>query len=241
MTVDTIGGVTLRTAAANQWNAAMEGNLENMERALRGVAPRARLLDLGCDDGERTARFALAAQATDVHGVELSHEAAEQARGRGYTVVEANLDEPLPYPDASFDCVVSNQVIEHVTDTDLFVSETRRVLALGGIAIISTENLASWHNVGALLFGWQPFSLSNVSRLRFGLGNPLAILRGGDDETRDGWQHRRVFSHRGLLELFLAHRFSDVDLLGSGYYPFPHRVGRLDPRHAAFLTAVARV
>jgi SAM-dependent methyltransferase len=137
-----------------------------------------------------------------------------------------------------FDSVVSNQVIEHLSDTDRFVSELWRVLRPGGVAVTSTENLASWHNVAALTLGWQPFSLTNVSSTRLGIGNPLAIHRGADANLKS-WEHLRVFAARGLRELFEAHGFKEIALLGAGYYPLPSGAARFDPRHAAFLTVVA--
>ena len=210
-------------------------NLENVEHALR-LAPRdGRLIDLGCDDGARTRGFAAAARAREVHGVELAGSAAEAARSLGITVAEADLNEVLPFADASFDAVVSNQVIEHLTDTDVFVSEIERVLRPGGVAVVSTENLASWHNVAALALGWQPFSLGNVTSRRAGLGNPLAIHR-GEDVGPGSWQHVKVFSYRGLRELFEAHGLTVRALTGAGYYPLPAVVGKVEPRHAAFLT-----
>lgn len=47
---------------------------------------------------------------------------------------------PLPFEDASFDCVVSFQVIEHIEDDGRFVDEVYRVLKPGGLFIVSTPN-----------------------------------------------------------------------------------------------------
>lgn len=226
--------------AAEAWERAMRENLGNIESSLRDTPGGGALLDLGCADGRRTLEFARCARSRVVHGVELTTAHAEQARARGVNVVEADLNEPLPFEDESFDVVVSNQVIEHLSDTDRFVSELRRVLRPGGLAVTSTENLASWHNVVALMFGWQPFSLTNVTSRTAGVGNPLAIHRGEDTGLRS-WEHVRVFAYRGLRELFEAHSFTIRRIAGAGYYPLGARVGRLEPRHAAFLTVSATV
>jgi len=231
----------MRAALARRADAmfarAMALNLENIEGALQAVPSGGRLIDLGCDDGARTLRFAAAARCNEVHGVELAGASADAARGRGISVKEADLNEALPFDDASFDVVVSNQVLEHLPDTDVFVSEVVRILRPGGVAAVSTENLASWHNVAALVLGWQPFSLGNVTSRRAGLGNPLAVHR-GEEPGEASWQHERVFSYRGLRELFEAHGLAIRDVLGAGYYPLPATAGRLEPRHAAFLTVV---
>lgn len=217
----------------------MASNLDNIV-ALFDRETEHTLLDVGCDDGRRTLMFARAIGTTKLHGVEIVPERAAEAEQRGIAVSQADLNERLPYEDESFDVVVSNQVIEHLADTDTFVAEIGRVLRPGGYAVTSTENLASWHNIGALLLGWQPFSLTNVSRVRKGLGNPLAIHRDEGGLTLETWQHLRVFGYRGLRELFEAHGLAVQEVRGAGYYPLPRRMARLDPRHAAFLTVKAR-
>jgi SAM-dependent methyltransferase len=53
--------------------------------------------------------------------------------------VEAKVP-PLPFADASFDYVVSFQVIEHIAKDKEFVREVHRVLKKGGKFIVSTPN-----------------------------------------------------------------------------------------------------
>jgi len=227
---------SFRRWGTRSWEDATVLNYANIEAAISDTGGK--LLDLGCDDGERTMRFAAAAGASEIFGVEFIPERAAIARGRGIETVEQSLETPLPFEDRSFDVILSNQVIEHLFDTDTFVGEIRRLLKPGGVSVTSTENLASWHNIGALVMGWQPFSLTNVTAKRGGVGNPLAVTR-ADPPPRPGWQHHRVFAARGLVELFEAHGFERVQLLGAGYYPFSPKLGRRWPRHASFLTVVA--
>lgn len=52
-------------------------------------------------------------------------------------------DAPLPYPDASFDLVVSMDVIEHVLDPVPWTREALRVLRPGGVLFLTTPNYGS--------------------------------------------------------------------------------------------------
>lgn len=212
-------------------NMASFATLGETERGARAM------LDLGCDAGGRTTWLAERLGIPHVHGVEIDADRANLARAKGVDVVAADLSEQLPFDDEMFDLVMSNQVIEHVPDTDNFVSEAYRVLRPGGCALISTENLSAWHNVGSLLFGWQPFSLTNISEVSKGIGNPLGIHRGERGERRG---HLRVMAPRGLRELFEIHGFRVEAIVGAGYFPLPRHLARVDPRHAAFLTVKAR-
>ena len=47
---------------------------------------------------------------------------------------------PLPFGDATFDCVISFQVIEHIENDEAFVREIHRVLRPGGRFVVTTPN-----------------------------------------------------------------------------------------------------
>ena len=216
---------------------------ENRRAILSALEPRAgvRLLDLGTDDGKFTVRVAERLGAASVSGVELIEEHAAVARGRGIDVRRADLDQGLPFDDGAFDVVHANQVIEHVRRTDTFLRETRRVLAPGGLACISTNNLSSWHNVFCLALGLQPMPM-HVSDETI-LGNPLNPLD-GRPHADIGRTHLRLFTGRALTELCERHGLEPLSLRSAGYYPLPPLVARpaarLDPTHGAFLIGLFR-
>jgi SAM-dependent methyltransferase len=153
-------------------------------------------------------------------------------------VAQVDLNAPLPYADASFDIVHANQLIEHLHATDPFLREVRRLLRPRGIALLSTNNLASWHNVFSLVLGMQPTPAHVSSEVI--VGNRFDPLRGqpiaaGEDS------HLRLFSFQGLAELCEHHGFEVIRLWTAGYYPLPPGLARfasrLDRRHGAFLIA----
>ena len=91
--------------------------------------PGERILDLGCGDGQLTAR--IAAAGVDIRGADASAAMVAAARERGITADESPA-ESLPYPDASFDAVFSNAVLHWVRGQDEMMAEVHRVLKPGG-------------------------------------------------------------------------------------------------------------
>lgn len=226
------------------WADAEAAYRARILEALPGLDSSARLLDVGCDNGAWTdqLRRRLGVSEACVHGLEIVPARAELARARGFDVRVGDLDQSWPFEDESFDVVHANQVIEHVMRLDHFVQETKRTLRPQGVAIVCTENLASWHNIFALGLGYQPFSLTNISTRR-PIGNPFA-LHANESEPRESWQHVHLLSLTALRDLFLAHDLTVEGVWGSGYHPFSGRLAaRLataDPRHAHFIGVVAR-
>jgi SAM-dependent methyltransferase len=215
---------------------------EENRRSILRTLPAGRggaLLDIGTHDGAFTERVAARVGASPVDGIELIDHHAEVARGRGINVVAGDIDQGLPFEDGRFGVVHANQVIEHVRRTDVFLREVRRVLAPDGIACISNNNLASWHNVVSLALGFQP-TPAHVSD-EVVVGNPLNPEQGEPHEDL-GRTHLRLFTARALRELCDHHGLRTVSLVTSGYYPLPPRAARvatrIDRRHGAFLIGI---
>jgi SAM-dependent methyltransferase len=194
-----------------------------------------RLLDIGAHEGGFTVAIAERLGTGDVHAVELIPAHAEVARRLGFDVVETDADQGLPFGDESFDVVTANQVIEHVRRTDVMLSEIRRVMRPDAVAVIGTNNMASWHNVISLAAGWQP-PPQHVSDEVI-VGNPLNPQDGWDHEDL-GRTHLRLFTLRALRELAAYHGLKTVGARTVGFYPLPPGLGRLvsrvDRLHGAF-------
>jgi ubiquinone/menaquinone biosynthesis C-methylase UbiE len=105
---------------------------------------RGRLLDFGCGNGANTVLFA--PDFASVVGVDVEPERIAEARAtaadRGLSNLEYSVydGERLPFPDRSFDCVVSFEVIEHTRDDRAALKEIARVLKPGGLFCGSVPN-----------------------------------------------------------------------------------------------------
>lgn len=234
------GSRSLRSRASGFLSRVFEASEDENKRViLRAVAagpPRRRVLDLGCFNGAFSADLGRAARADHLCGVEWLPEHAEQAELAGVDVTIADLNDPLPFPDASFDLVHANQVIEHLRGTDAFLREVRRICAPDGAVILSTNNMAAWHNIGSLTLGFQPFP-NHVSD-EIHVGNRLDP-RSGLRHADAGQTHLRIFTTRALTELAEFHELDVTAVHMNGYYPLPPTLARqavrVDARHAAFM------
>lgn len=130
-------------AVYNQ-NAAFVPGLAGGVLEWLNAQPGEHILDLGCGDGQLTAKLADAGAV--VRGFDASAQMAAAARGRGLEVDEGSA-EHLPYADATFEAVFSNAALHWMQDQDAVLAEVHRVLkpsgrfvaemgALGNIAAI---------------------------------------------------------------------------------------------------------
>src|SRR5262249_48608603 len=96
-----------------------------------------RALDLGAGRGELSTR--LSALGYRVVAVERYIPQFEAK----VPVVDADLNQPLPFEDACFDVAMAVEILEHLENPRSFLRELSRVLRPGGTAIVSTPNLTS--------------------------------------------------------------------------------------------------
>lgn len=150
-----------------------------------------RVLALDCGPGVMGRK--LVARGAEVVGVDMSNAAVARAREKGIEAYQVDLDtEPLPFPDHSFDTVLSDSGIEHRFHVQTALDEAVRVLHPGGKLILSLPNLGHWRYRLWLLRGRFPYvvnSPTDITHLRFFTmheGKALLRERGVSVERTDG-------------------------------------------------------
>ena len=97
------------------------------------------ILEVGCGQGYLT--YALAQAGFDVAGVDISERAIDLARKRyGDHYYCGSLKEVVESRPKKPQFIVATEVVEHLSDPVLFVSETLRFLGPGGTLILTTPN-----------------------------------------------------------------------------------------------------
>ena len=102
------------------------------------VRPQSAVLELGCGAGMLAL---LKRKGVTLTGVDLSNECATAARRNGYDATFSARLSSLPFADASFDYVVSLDVIGHIEaeEKDAVLAEVKRVLRPGGVTMHGIE------------------------------------------------------------------------------------------------------
>jgi len=161
---------------------------------LRFVPPKAeRTLELGCGSGGFSAALK-ADHPRECWGIEIDNRAAQKASDRLDKVIIGEATAAVPnLPDGYFDCIIMNDILEHLTDPFALLRSLRGKLRPDGVIVASVPNVRFWNNLRDL--AWR--------------GNWDYKEAGILDST-----HLRFFTFRSLQKMFPALGYDVVRIEG---------------------------
>src|SRR6186997_111960 len=114
------------------------------------VTPGAKVLDVGCGDGELLRLLAETRQ-VDGRGIELSREGVNECVAKGLAVVQGDADTDLAdYPDDAFDYVILSQTLQATRHPRRVLEH---MLRIGRRAVVSFPNFGHWGIRLQIMFG----------------------------------------------------------------------------------------
>lgn len=136
------GNVSWNPFRRNPYVLGRYRNILSLLASRLGEMPhKPKTLEVGCGDGVLSCL--MAKEGMEVSAIDSSELAIDYAKNKAegarltvdFRVASAY---SLPYESNVFDAVVSSDVVEHLQDVDAYLSEIKRVLVPGGVAVIST-------------------------------------------------------------------------------------------------------
>lgn len=134
---------------------------------------------------------------------DISPKCIEIMKGLGLNTVSFDLDDPsapFPFPDESFDAVITLATIEHLVHIDQYLSELKRIITKDGFLYISAPNYSGLTYLIPFLWTGKTFH------------DPMS-----EDSKYEFYAHIRYFTFRTLEEKISSFGFR----LDSVYLPLP--------------------
>lgn len=154
-----------------------------------GSHQKATLLELGCRTGMLT-KFLKANGLININccGIDVNIDFVNKANDNEMTARICDLNwEKIPYENEVFDIVTSFEVIEHIPFYHNHLSETNRVLKIGGILLLTTPNIANVRNRLNFIFGKDNHNIYTI----------------GQSDV-----HYRMFTSNSIKKLLNMHHFN---------------------------------
>jgi|GEM_PF-112958 len=142
-------------------------------REMLGLVPQEcrKLLEVGCGAGI-FGKMVMDRQGAEVWGIELVPEMAEVARTHLHRVITGDVVTVLrEISGERFDCIVCNDILEHLVDPDAFLVSCHSILEPGGCIVASIPNLRFYKVMRELLlkkdFRYRGKGVLDRTHLRF--------------------------------------------------------------------------
>lgn len=181
------------------------------------VASGSSVLDLGCGAGMLAL---LKRKGVTLTGVDISDECAIAARRNGYDATYRAELAHLPFPDASFDYVVSLDVIGHIDfeEKDAVLREIQRVLRPSGVTMHGIE--CTDHSARKTYAEMDPEELRRFVEIDGHVGL--------EEEEEHADRFRRVFKHVVWEPRYALNLSSEEFLKQADHYGLPFEDDFLD-------------
>jgi 2-polyprenyl-3-methyl-5-hydroxy-6-metoxy-1,4-benzoquinol methylase len=140
-----------RRILASQASGGSSGNAiyKAVLRVVNEFHLRGDLLDFGSGTGFLTRELKGTKRFATITAADLMPRPASLDENIAW--IAADLNERLPYDGASFDVIVSAEVIEHLENPRFVAREMFRLLRPGGALLLTTPNNESWRSLLSLL------------------------------------------------------------------------------------------
>jgi len=177
----------LRGEPSHVWRFGQDRRLDLIVSALP-IDTRRILVD-GCGVGQYVRH--LAALGYNTIGLDIEFDRVREGTQAAIDQLHAAAGEHLPYPDDTFDALLSHEVIEHVADDRLAAREMIRVLRPGGRVILFCPNR------------WYPFEThGHYWRGQYHFGNTPLINYLPNPLRNKFAPHVRAYTSKGIRVLF---------------------------------------
>ncbi len=109
-----------------------------------------KVLDVGCSDGYIYRKIS---KKYKIFGVDIAENFVREANRNGLIAKVCDLEnEKIPFGDESFDIVITGETIEHIVNTDFFLSEINRVFKKNGRLVLSYPNINTLLGIAMMIF-----------------------------------------------------------------------------------------
>jgi 2-polyprenyl-3-methyl-5-hydroxy-6-metoxy-1,4-benzoquinol methylase len=180
-----IAAISLRIVQLNQKkgkptivNNTMENDLKKINYTVdrsemfRYIPSNAkRMLEVGCSTGN-FASIVKSYMDIEVWGIEIDALSAEIAKTKMSKVIVNDVKTALKeLPDEYFDCIVFNDVLEHLVDPWDILNEIKKHLSKEGVIVASIPNFLEFNNIYKIIrtadWEYQEYGILDNTHLRF--------------------------------------------------------------------------